>query len=498
MRQRHSYHSIPQTDAEKQVQAIESLQEYVSRSTNFWILVPNATHKTSGLLACEESWRRRGWCRFERWCCELRVGDRFRRPLVVHGPHSVSVSNFSDVMILETRSGPMNGEFSMEDDRIYLARLMPGMFDAKLRDLLRKGDLLHYRWLMFVRPHILMMRDGLSSEASVPAQSEQRPALAIKRVKRHSSFAGMRQMLSKLRGTLIRPKLKPDPMRLSWIESDLPVQPVSEAPGRHPVQGNTIDGCGNGDEDLPSFLARYGFSSLSDVSHPTPFFPLFCAAAEGNLAITRALLAAEVDPNMWCALGMNTALHGSCAISGAATTALLLDAKATPHCPSPNGITPMHRAAAVGDAKTVKLMLAAGADALAQRKDTGASPLHSAAGGGHKDVCEILLQHEPQAVALTDHAGRTAEHVLASQSDAPMAIDQLSAIAAPLAKNSLSTMALSEDQLARHHEIRSVAVRRAVEHHAARRRNSLQPDSHDLKGIGQTVDASGSNDDMEA
>jgi ankyrin repeat protein len=502
-RRRHSFHSIPQADAEKQVHAIESLQEYVSRSTNFWILVPNAIHKTSGLLACEESWRRRGWCRFERWCCELRVGGLFRRPLIVNGPHSVSVSNFSDVMILETRSGPMNGEFSMDDDRSYLARLVPGMFDAKLRDLLLNGDLLHYRWLMFVRPYMLMW-EGLSSEAMVPAHSEQRPALASKRIKRHSGLAAMRQMLSMFRRTLSRPKLKPDPLRLSWAETDLPVQP----PDRHPEHCCTVDGCGNGDKDLPSFLARYGFSSLSDVSHPTPFFPLFCAAAEGNLAITRALLSAGVDPNMRCAFGMNTALHGSCAISGATTTALLLDAKATPDCPSPNGITPMHRAAAVGDVETVKLILAAGADALAQRKDTGASPLHSAAGGGHKDVYEVLLQHEPRAAPLTDHAGRTADQVLASRSDVTMAVDQLPALAAPLLANKSSGMnTLSDDQLERHQENRSAAVKKAVQHHDNRRRNSIQPkatSSHDLEDIGLRVDADasglrkGSNDDVEA
>lgn len=481
------YHSVPQDNAKLQVQAIASLQEYVSRATNFFILAPTAVHCVSGHIASEATWRDRGWCRFERWCCELRTGGHFRRPLVVRGPHSVSVSNFSDVMTAESRSGPLVGRFTVEADRDYLAKLLPGIYDAKMRDLLDHNDLLHYRWLMFVRPHILLHSgsgggghhgdgDNASAEVSlqqpegsmaVTANSEgtrQRhpmrehkdlaaqhlaaTSLAVMVHRAYFSLRGLpRRLLHLSTPSVEELSLRPSAWRTR--RADRPSTAAERAsakagsafasmrpsalarasalkrqnPPEAAALDTTLSNCGNGDVDLASFLARYGFAHESDISQPNPFFPLFCAAAEGNVPITKALLERGVDPSMWCPFHVNTALHGSAAIGGAATTALLLKAKATPHCASGKlGMTPLHRAAAIGDVKVCELLLDVGADPIAQRLDNGATPLHSAAANGHHLAYETLLRRAPEAARIVNHAGDTAEAMLVEKDDMSLTV----------------------------------------------------------------------------
>ena len=59
--------------------------------------------------------------------------------------------------------------------------------------------------------------------------------------------------------------------------------------------------------------------------------------------------------------------------------------------PSVAAAAPLHDASRKGDAVEVKRLLAAGADANAKDRNTGARPLHEASGEGHAEVVKVLL-----------------------------------------------------------------------------------------------------------
>ena len=51
--------------------AVDSIGRYVQESKYFLVLCPCVAHAETGQLLCRESWKSRGWCRFERVCREF-------------------------------------------------------------------------------------------------------------------------------------------------------------------------------------------------------------------------------------------------------------------------------------------------------------------------------------------------------------------------------------------------------------------------------------------
>ncbi|WP_138380790.1 ankyrin repeat domain-containing protein [Luteithermobacter gelatinilyticus] len=125
-----------------------------------------------------------------------------------------------------------------------------------------------------------------------------------------------------------------------------------------------------------------------------PKLDLFDLAALGMNDLLDVLLKDQrVDVNMFAGDGF-TALHLAAFFGQAETVDLLLARGADPNAMAPNGsaLCPLHSAVASGQTDIVKALLVAGADPDAQQ-DGGYTALMSSAHQGHEDIVRVLLDH---------------------------------------------------------------------------------------------------------
>ncbi|MCC6242068.1 MAG: ankyrin repeat domain-containing protein [Gemmatimonadaceae bacterium] len=117
---------------------------------------------------------------------------------------------------------------------------------------------------------------------------------------------------------------------------------------------------------------------------------LVAAAASGDAATVRAMMARGADVNVAQGDGM-TAVHWAAERGDAALASALLKAGAKTDAKTRNGgYTPLHIASRAGAGAVVKALLAAGADAKTPTS-TGASALHLAAASSGVDAVQALL-----------------------------------------------------------------------------------------------------------
>lgn len=152
-----------------------------------------------------------------------------------------------------------------------------------------------------------------------------------------------------------------------------------------------------------ALLAAKADPNLRDNSNQTP---LNLAAKNGFRPVAAALLAKGADPNVASKTQPNygqnpieqgramfgTPLHLAAARGDAALVSLLLTNRADVTAQSIYGETPLQVAAARGKADVVTLLLDAGADPNARNNTEAASPLHLAASAGHVEVVKALLE----------------------------------------------------------------------------------------------------------
>ena len=116
--------------------------------------------------------------------------------------------------------------------------------------------------------------------------------------------------------------------------------------------------------------------------------PLMMAAMRGDLAVAKALIAKDADVNKtgW------TPLHYAASSSQGeqlAVLQLLLDNDAYIDAASPNGSTPLMRAALYGTSASLKLLLESGADPLLKNQ-LGLTAIDFAQRGERKDMSELI------------------------------------------------------------------------------------------------------------
>ena len=120
---------------------------------------------------------------------------------------------------------------------------------------------------------------------------------------------------------------------------------------------------------------------------------LHAAASSGHVEVIHMLLQAGPDPNRSPDPGPSPAPSPSPSPNPTlpSTTRVLLQAGAPVDAPDVHGATPLHAAAARGQAGAMQALLRAGAAAGAAAAD-GTTPLHLAAAAGDEAALRVLLE----------------------------------------------------------------------------------------------------------
>lgn len=157
------------------------------------------------------------------------------------------------------------------------------------------------------------------------------------------------------------------------------------------------------------------------------------AAADGDAAQVRALVAAGADPNARGDRDVNLLQYAMLAQSPKGVEALL-DNGADPSRPGLGGATAVHGAAIANDPQYLHLLLAHRADPNAAHAETGETPLADAVGPRYRVQFEALLKAgaDPRRA---DRMGNTPLHQAAKLNAGAQVLALLQAGADPGARN---------------------------------------------------------------
>lgn len=157
------------------------------------------------------------------------------------------------------------------------------------------------------------------------------------------------------------------------------------------------------------------------------------AAADGDAARVRALVAAGADPNARGERALTLLQYAMLAQSPRGVQALL-DSGADPSRPGLGGSTAVHGAAIANDPQYLELLLAHRADPNAAHAETGETPLSEAASPRYQAQFDALLRAgaDPDRA---DRMGNTALHQAAKLNASGQVLALLKAGANPAARN---------------------------------------------------------------
>lgn len=131
-------------------QAVQSIPAYVEASDLFIALVPEVKHQDRGCFCNYTSWLQRGWCRAELWCRLLS-----NRP----DTHVILLHSTRDVRYMFPLDWQLNtivdGQFTVEEDRLVVAKLGEAAVDAKIQSLKEQRAMCIFRWFVANRARLL-------------------------------------------------------------------------------------------------------------------------------------------------------------------------------------------------------------------------------------------------------------------------------------------------------------------------------------------------------
>ncbi len=134
------------------------------------------------------------------------------------------------------------------------------------------------------------------------------------------------------------------------------------------------------------------------------------AAYEGNIETVRIAIKSGADVNAAAPVKSLTALHMAAYNGHSEIVKLLLKHGATVDCRDDEGKTPLIHACTGPFAKTVEILLDAGADVNAKDSTEAFTPLMMGAGLGQTEVVKVLLRHNADKSMLDDDDESAIDH----------------------------------------------------------------------------------------
>lgn len=385
------YISVPQDEPpgeDGQLRAIRSIPYYIEQSRFFMVLCPSAMHAETGELCDYESWLRRGWCRLEIWANVLSHQQVVPVVLTDGSAWGIGIDAFFSLCGQARGAVVGCGEFTCcrwghrrADgtpslcDRDTVLPTLEAMWLSKVQKAAESRNL--YLYAMF-----------RAMETQLLARSYSEPFHATWSTGPADDTTAD-SVLDRIRGDCLA-GLIPEVIHVIGIAAQL------------------------GDERLLQACVANGDDPLAlDVDGDSC---LRLACAQGSLAAVEYLLSLPSMTIEHVNLYNNnemTALHS--AVSDERIVDALLSFHASPSVQNFSRKTPLHRAARLGHANAVRVLLDARApiDAMDMR---GMTALHSAAEGirllgrreaGRLQTIQCLLS-KGASPAIRDSAGLTA------------------------------------------------------------------------------------------
>ena len=148
----YDYFSVPQFNLEDeslnkdvcvdQPKAIASIPGYIAACEFFVALCPTMRHADTSTTLNRYTWQKRGWCLSEKMTREL--AKREGLILLIESPKQLSLLQAWDSLYYS----PGDGDFTVESDRIVVAKIMKDMLQHTLQMDLSRGDLQNYRFYL--------------------------------------------------------------------------------------------------------------------------------------------------------------------------------------------------------------------------------------------------------------------------------------------------------------------------------------------------------------
>mmetsp|Transcript_61918 Transcript_61918/g.114907 ORF Transcript_61918/g.114907 Transcript_61918/m.114907 type:complete len:478 (-) Transcript_61918:171-1604(-) len=147
----YDYFCIPQVPGRRKMAAIESIPAYISKAAYLFVLAPSLMHNDLPSVVNKASWQERGWCRVEQSIFSLtRRGIADTAAIFIHHAGFVQES----VPMQWLYALPHKGDFTAEDDRAIIEKMIGNVAEGRLARLHQKDNPFEWRFMKAVLRYV--------------------------------------------------------------------------------------------------------------------------------------------------------------------------------------------------------------------------------------------------------------------------------------------------------------------------------------------------------
>ena len=285
--------SIPQSDRDAQIKAINSIVSYANDSSYFFCLAGPWRHE-NGSIRDERVWAKRGWCRME--VCANALSPASKPVIVCSSPYSLQMHTPAGMVKRSAFFDTVgHGAFTVDDDRLYLGAVIEALVEVRKAYALKYGDLFMFRVCHAAKAKLLAGDMGVTLPAAEPYEQWMETMRFTEATLRtegaKTGLTPLRYAAMANRIDIVERMLEVAP----GLDAEAPLKmsiPIIEAPKAQTILMAACAWYDNG--DMVKLLARHG----ADICRPDKGVghnPAIYAAGNHNLKCLDALV--EVGTN---------------------------------------------------------------------------------------------------------------------------------------------------------------------------------------------------------